>query len=344
MYVVAVNDSHQGETYPAFLRLGILYYDFALTFGDEMKYVWQQPKSGASWLFIINRYFSFFADIAVGIGNFLPFESEQGCRTYNRFRQIELIAVQVIVGTVVLLRTYALYGRDKRILYLVLSISSVLLVLSGWSITEGHTDISIQYGCHAALATITGIHVATAWEALFVYDLLIFTLTLVKTYRERSRYLTGNLNELVGLIFRDGAIYFAVMACANAANTLTFYLLRVCGSTHFFERNLTWRTFYSAAGAQRLSINVRKLTTYSRRPTSGQFTSTPSTANSTSLFFTSRFMMPSRPFYLNDTEEDEDTDYSSSVPLPPPHPDIAVIVENGEAEVLEGIELDRVVL
>lgn len=54
--------------------------------------------------------------------------------------------------------------------------------------------------------------------------------------------------------------------------------------------------------------------------------------------------MPSRPFYLNDTEEDEDTDYSSSVPLPPPHPDIAVIVENGEAEVLEGIELDRVVL
>lgn len=61
MYVVAVNDSHQGETYPAFLRLGILYYDFALTFGDEMKYVWQQPKSGASWLFIINRYFSFFA-------------------------------------------------------------------------------------------------------------------------------------------------------------------------------------------------------------------------------------------------------------------------------------------
>lgn len=41
--------------------LAILYYDTLLTFGDEVKFFWQEPKFGASWLFFINRYFSFFA-------------------------------------------------------------------------------------------------------------------------------------------------------------------------------------------------------------------------------------------------------------------------------------------
>ncbi len=50
------------------------------------------------------------------------------------------------------------------------------------------------------------LDIAVAWEALFVYDILIFALTLFKTYRERSYYRPGQRRriDLVGLIVRDG--------------------------------------------------------------------------------------------------------------------------------------------
>jgi hypothetical protein len=77
-----------------------------------------------------------------------------------------------------------------------------------------------------ALSDKTGIHIAVAWEALFVYDSLVLVLTLLKTYNARHRHnftSTGRTN-IVSLVLRDGAIYYAVMATANLANLLTFYL------------------------------------------------------------------------------------------------------------------------
>ncbi len=52
------------------------------------------------------------------------------------------------------------------------------------------------------------LDIAVAWEALFVYDILIFALTLFKTYRERFYYRPGRRYniDLVGLIVRDGEL------------------------------------------------------------------------------------------------------------------------------------------
>lgn len=38
----------------------VLYYDHALTFGEEYERIWANPTRIASVLFILNRYFSFF--------------------------------------------------------------------------------------------------------------------------------------------------------------------------------------------------------------------------------------------------------------------------------------------
>ena len=46
--------------------------------------------------------------------------------------------------------------------------------------------------------------VAVAWEALFVYDLLIVSLTLAKGYKDRARHPVPGGDELMDLIVRDG--------------------------------------------------------------------------------------------------------------------------------------------
>ena len=46
--------------------------------------------------------------------------------------------------------------------------------------------------------------VAVSWEALFVYDILIVSLTLYKAYQERSRHRIMRRDDLFSLIVRDG--------------------------------------------------------------------------------------------------------------------------------------------
>lgn len=48
------------------------------------------------------------------------------------------------------------------------------------------------------------IGIAVAWEALFTFDVLIFAMTLLKTWRQRFRYAPGVRNGIVTLMLRDG--------------------------------------------------------------------------------------------------------------------------------------------
>ena len=48
------------------------------------------------------------------------------------------------------------------------------------------------------------VDIAVAWEALFTFDLVIFLLTLAKTYKERLRYGRRQKMDLVTLMVRDG--------------------------------------------------------------------------------------------------------------------------------------------
>ena len=45
---------------------------------------------------------------------------------------------------------------------------------------------------------------ATAWEALFTFDLMIFGLTIARTYKTRINYGVGRRMDLVTLMVRDG--------------------------------------------------------------------------------------------------------------------------------------------
>jgi len=86
-----------------------------------------------------------------------------------------------------------------------------------------HAEILLAAGCHSASSQDTADHLAVAWEALFVYDCMIFVLTVLRTLQENRR--RGHMGGwLISLVIRDGAIYFAVMAGVQCANTLTFYL------------------------------------------------------------------------------------------------------------------------
>ena len=60
-------------------RTAILFYDHLLTFDDEVNFIWLNRKIGSSYLFVLNRYFAFFAvrRIPAVLLDHLSYESTQ---------------------------------------------------------------------------------------------------------------------------------------------------------------------------------------------------------------------------------------------------------------------------
>ncbi|KIK58809.1 hypothetical protein GYMLUDRAFT_245890 [Collybiopsis luxurians FD-317 M1] len=77
-------------------------------------------------------------------------------------------------------------------------------------------------GCETALSFMTSVQIAAAWEALFLYDFMLFVMTVLKAYKTH-RELRSLRIPLIDIIIRDGSWYFGVMAFANAINISTFY-------------------------------------------------------------------------------------------------------------------------
>ncbi|KAL4244460.1 hypothetical protein ABKN59_008691 [Abortiporus biennis] len=248
------------HNYLYILGASILYYDYFLTFSDEVKYVWGHPVR-LHWMFYVNRYFSILADLAVSVSTFLPFSSFKACRTYSTFRELMLVIAQIFVGVILGWRTYALYGRSKPIAALLFTVAGAVVALGIWSVlTQEPGPANITMGCQFTETAASGIRIAGGWEGLMMFDLVIFLLTLLKTLQTRREtfvdesYDRGRFDSVVELILRDGAIYFAVMGCANVTNAITFYALplELQGGVSTFSSSL------SVTLTSRLMLNLRK--------------------------------------------------------------------------------------
>ncbi|KAJ3781451.1 hypothetical protein GGU10DRAFT_109015 [Lentinula aff. detonsa] len=135
-----------------------------------------------------------------------------------------------MIATFLTLRIYALYGCNKRLLIFLSSlilIGIVIAIVTDLLASSTPMLSSIpSAGCHDILALKDAALVAVGWEALLVYDILLFGMTLSKAYQARYQLGTQHLRgmSLISVIIRDGTIYFAIMTLVNFVNVFTFYV------------------------------------------------------------------------------------------------------------------------
>ena len=51
-------------------RIAILYYDYLLTFGDEVRFFWRRRPGSVTILFFVNRYLSIVGNVPVILQSF----------------------------------------------------------------------------------------------------------------------------------------------------------------------------------------------------------------------------------------------------------------------------------
>lgn len=271
--IVSIARDLQVDVYLHMLAIAIIFYDHCITLGSEIENIWSRPKRKSSYLFFLNRYFAFLANLSVTIMRFLPL-SESSCLRYHLFRQVLLIVSQVLVCYLLSLRIYALYQRSRVMAAIMLCSAGTLagvacFVMFGQK--SAPAPMRSSTGCNVGISKITAIRLAGAWEALVTYDSLIVGLTLWRTVKERrDRRITGVNVTLVDILLRDGAMYYAVMALCNLANIMTFYF-----TGPFLRGSLsTFASGMSATMISRLMLNLHSMANegiYTTQVTNTQF-------------------------------------------------------------------------
>ncbi|KAI0720946.1 hypothetical protein C8T65DRAFT_800688 [Cerioporus squamosus] len=242
----------------AVVALTMLYYDYSLTLSMEIEYFWKRARfSLVSVLFVVNRYLGLLGSIPVALEYFVHFKPEV-CRQLQAYHQYYAILGQVIVGVILILRTYALYGRSRRILVALSALGLVLVagtLIAGTVKTKAVTaNTSSQYtfvGCDLSLSAEQGFRSAIGWIAMLCLDTTVFVLTVAKTIHMRHEI----RQRLLQVLFRDGAMYYGILVVANIANILTFLAPNIGDSYRGITTTLT--NTLATTLISRICLNLR---------------------------------------------------------------------------------------
>ncbi|KAG2125038.1 hypothetical protein DEU56DRAFT_983397 [Suillus clintonianus] len=183
------------------------------------------------------------------------------CAKYWISRELLIFFQQFIVCFILTLRTYALYGRSKRLLaWMVVAVITLAGVASA-GMFGNHSSIMIivpGVDCYESYDATTPASPGLAWVALFAYESLIFILTVSRIFKTKGLLRSPSLlmcrRNIIDIIFQDGAMYFAVMSLSNIPNILAFYF----GSDISKTTLASFTSCMSVTLVSRLMLNLHK--------------------------------------------------------------------------------------
>ncbi|KLO11407.1 hypothetical protein SCHPADRAFT_942111 [Schizopora paradoxa] len=229
--------------YSQLVAFTVMYYDYLLTLHDEVLLFWgSNSRTSMGVLFLIGRYLQLFGNAAIVVQNFGNLSNE------------------VIVGAVLIIRTYAVYGKRFIIFIALFILVFILFILAVWAVFAPAPPPMLMpdessIGCPMALSNeqLSGIiagRIALVWEGMLFVDTIILCLTAYKVYRLRK----SSAKDLLKMLLRDGFVYYLIISIANSVNIVTF----LSPVPSFRGTGSTFANVVSATSISRLMLNIRK--------------------------------------------------------------------------------------
>ncbi|KAJ7442011.1 hypothetical protein FB451DRAFT_1298098 [Mycena latifolia] len=220
----------------------ILAYDHLLTCGSEVKYIWTSGRRRSALWYLFIRYFAICVNMIMITLIFGNLDSET-CWKLNAAHGVLLIVQELFVGCTLIMRVLAMYGFDKRVVFILVSAEMIQFGVGAWSLVPHRPpppDDSPLPGCHTpnsraqdmrtsesphrrASFTQTILGMAIAWESQLAGDLILLAFTLYSGY-SRSRGAIFPPGSLWRVLVRDGTMYFGIICIANLANIIMYYV------------------------------------------------------------------------------------------------------------------------
>ncbi|KAL6300952.1 hypothetical protein BKA93DRAFT_799786 [Sparassis latifolia] len=195
----------------------LLFVDFAITFPNEVQRIWRRKFSGATIVFLLNRYVALAERVTLVTSVFLVTNNDQSCVPVLRLDDCLNALSSVISGVFLVLRVWGIWGRDWRP-HLILVPMCLAAPICDVYVDTHYTPIAFGgplFGCgadiHLTLRDVNIISIVSGTASIF-NNCLVLLLTWIKTYaikRESAR--VGLNTPLATLLLRDGTIYFCLL-------------------------------------------------------------------------------------------------------------------------------------
>ncbi|KAJ7214450.1 hypothetical protein GGX14DRAFT_610916 [Mycena pura] len=245
---------HGQRSGTADVHAALLFYDYFLTLEWEVSRYWQRGISWPTVFFFANRYGTLLGNVPVV---FLDFWTAPASATKG---QCFIIVIQIIIGVMLIVRTYALYERNNRVLAFMLAFSvgiiCIGIVSTLYSDRPSGGDqgsvLPLDIGCGFTVSQAESKSLIVAWSGLGLFDCMIFLLTLYKTL---SRIRPKGLNVLT-VFMRDGATLPASPPAGIVLKTLPFFYPQLGGPNTRGLFNTTTNVI-SSVMLSRLMLNIR---------------------------------------------------------------------------------------
>ncbi|KAJ3509776.1 hypothetical protein NLJ89_g5039 [Agrocybe chaxingu] len=195
-----------------------------LTFALEFDRIWKQKFSGATLLFLLNRYITPLQFIIIIVASHHPKWTGKKCDDFVLFEGATSGALASICELIMILRVYGLYSRSNRILGFLMSLWLVQVVLQSKGVSMGFA-VKFPPGPAFVGCILTGPSnwFAVIWVSALVGDSTIFFLTV---WRVRQYLSSPESLPILHIIMRDGTMYFLAIFLMNLVNVLMFFFAR----------------------------------------------------------------------------------------------------------------------
>ncbi|KAJ7129076.1 hypothetical protein C8R46DRAFT_1236673 [Mycena filopes] len=256
---VAIQNQFEITRYLILIPFTIVVYEYALTLKQEVARFWGTKLTWGTALFYVNRYSALFGTMPVVVEYFMTTTNPNRiplwvpCNALSQYHTYFALLSQILVSVMLIMRTYALYERNKYILALTIGVTLGAIVVALCVILIGSDRDTLDahlrtFGCPSPSPHATNLRDAAAWGGMLVFDAMIFSLTVYKALRHDVR--TGSL---FSVLFRDGSLYFGIMIASNAVNIGTYTM----GGPILSGSGTTMTNALSSVMISRLMLNLR---------------------------------------------------------------------------------------
>ncbi|KAJ7905134.1 hypothetical protein B0H13DRAFT_2023462 [Mycena leptocephala] len=204
------------------VNITIMIFDYSLTLGSEISLMWSSRLSLSKVLFFLTRYSPVFDVPVLMYYSMVSNLSFQYCAQLHAASSWGTIFGMGVAEAILILRTYALSGRNRSVLIFFtivwasgVTASIILLEFFLRSATYGPPPSPVIPGCN--LTGGNAIFAGIPFVIVLLNDTLIMMYTLwigLKNYRH-SR------NPLIVTLYRDGITYYVFLCLISAVNVAT---------------------------------------------------------------------------------------------------------------------------
>lgn len=193
----------------------LLLYDIILSARYEIKYIWKSSWSLIKILHILIRYYALFYLVMAAYVSISTDLSLTFCHVYYPFDLYGVAPILPAIDILILTRIYALYSRDRKIAFILVSMWIAETITIFVSISKGFRITAVVSsplpgvlpGCFPAMQVqdapiLRGTSIAVVFQGIYLGLCLHIMFRQARAFR-----LLDNLTPMLKIFYRDGAMF-----------------------------------------------------------------------------------------------------------------------------------------